>query len=77
MTGVFFSTECEASETFLLDAVTRKMGTGWAYLTAGEAPCHQTHLDALFRSATVDIRRVAGGNVKAWNSAAEKILGGG
>jgi PAS domain S-box-containing protein len=77
VTGVFFSTDCEAAENFLLDAVTREMGTAWSYLTAGEdLRATKRTYDALFRSATVGICRVdAGGNVKAWNSAAEKILG--
>lgn len=76
-TGVFFSTDCGASESFLLDAVTREMGTAWTYLAAGEdLRATKRTYDALFRTATVGICRVdAAGNVKAWNSAAEKILG--
>jgi PAS domain S-box-containing protein len=75
--GVFLSADCGASQCYLLDTVAREMGAAWLHLAVGEdLRATKRTYDALIRSTTVGISRLdAAGNVKAWNAAAEKILG--
>jgi PAS domain S-box-containing protein len=75
--SVFLSTECGAAEGYLIERAAFEMSAAWSHLAQeDDLRATKRQYDALFRSANVGISRVdAEGNVRAWNAAAEKILG--
>jgi PAS domain S-box-containing protein len=75
--GLFFATECGAAEGYFIETTAQEMGAAWSLLALNEnLRATKRTYEALFRSATVGISRIdSDGNVKAWNAAAEKILG--